>query len=119
MRGRDDDLRPEFFIRVRAWGQRQRDDERAGRQLPGRGEDRADQGFWPADDGGGPGDERKQQYPRPQLPGQVLQLADVPPGERPPGRQREHRGSGHLLPDVGGKPAHLPERAVLRRPQGR
>ena len=103
--------------RVAARRERNRHDERAGRQLPRRGLHGADQGLRAGNEVGRARDQRQQQDPGAQLPGQVPQLADLPLAQRPPGRVREHGGGAEFSADLGRPAAQRPERPVLRRPQ--
>ena len=67
------------------------------------------------DELGRPGHQRQQQDSGPELIGQVPELAELTLAERPPGREREHRGAAELGPHVGRPSAERAERAVLGR----
>ena len=100
-------------------GERNRHDERAGRQvLPG-GQHRTDQGLRPGHHVGGPGDQGQHEQPRAQLAGVVTQLADVSLVQRPPGGVGQHVAprllAGQLVADILRPAPQLAERPVLGR----
>ena len=84
-------------------------------KLPGGRADGPDQRLRADDELGRPGHQRKQQDSGPELIGQVPELAELTLAERPPGREREHRGAAELGPHVGRPSAERAERAVLGR----
>ena len=86
-------------------------------ELAGGGADGAHQRLRADDELGRPGHQRKQQDSGPELVGQVPELAELPLAERPPGREREHRGAAELGPHVGRPPPERAERPVLGRAQ--
>jgi len=109
--------RRELALRIGARPVRegQRHHQRPGRQaLRGR-QHRPDQCLRPPDHLSRTRDERQQQQPRPQLPGQVLELTDLPPADRRSGRESEHRSGPELCLRAFRRDHQPPERAVLGR----
>ena len=84
-------------------GERDRNHERPGRKAPGRGEHGPDQRLGLPDHLGRPGHHRQDQQPRPELAGQMPELADLPPADRRPGRERQHRPVAELRPASSGE----------------
>ena len=115
--GRDDGPGSQFVGGAALRRQRHRDDEGAVRELAGSGANGPHQRLRADDELGRPGHQRKQQDPGPELVGQVPELAELPLAERPPGRERQHRGTAELGPHVGRPPAKRAEGPVLGRPQ--
>ena len=116
VRGRDDRPQGQLIADPRVVGpERDRDDLGARRQVPGGGLHRAHQGVRAAHDLRGAGHHGQQQQPGLQLAGGVPELADLVAVQRCAGDVREDRATRELVPHLGGRPAQVPERPMLRR----
>jgi hypothetical protein len=102
-----------------------RHDDGAFRKLPSGGEHGPHECLRPDDDGGGPGNEGQEKDPDrgaiggPKLAGDVLELADVTPGQGSSGGEGEDGTITEVVADFRGDAAHRPEGTVLRGTQCR